>query len=264
VGHTGETFRGGALVPFGIGIGQVVRLVRETRELEDSRAQIVVSGTGARELAVALAAGGDPGAVSVDGDPLRAAVAICLVEGEPSAAENAALRRISRAGTPVIVVRRGGAEHIPHVLPEDVLEIGREVPVAELAAAIARAASDTAPSLAARLPLLRPAVTRRLIGMTALANAAIAASPRVKQAHVPLLTLAQTRMVLLLGLSRGDVLPHNPQDLAVAAGPAFAGSLGVGLGARSLVRRLPVRGPLVRAAVAYVGTRALGAARLRL
>jgi uncharacterized protein (DUF697 family) len=251
-------------MPFGIGIGQVVRLVRETRKLEGATAQIAVSGSGAADLAEALAAGGDPTAVSVDGDPLRATVAIRLVEGEPSAAETAVLRRISRAGTPVIVLRRGGAEHIPHVFPEDVLEAGTELPVAELAIAIARVASDAAPSLAARLPLLRPAVTRRLIGTTALANAAIAASPGLKQAHLPLLTLAQSRMLLLLGLSRGDVLPRDPQDLAVAAGPALVGSLGVGLGARALVRRLPVQGPLVRAAVAYAGTRALGAARLRL
>jgi uncharacterized protein (DUF697 family) len=251
-------------MPFGIGIGQVVRLVRETRKLEGSTGQIVVSGSGAAELAAALAAGGDPAAVSVDGDPLRATVAIRLVEGEPSAAETAVLRQISRAGTPLIVLRRGGAEHVANVLPEDVLEVGTELPLAELAIAIARVASDAAPSLAARLPLLRPAVTRRLIGRTALANAAIAASPGLKQAHLPLLTLAQSRMVLLLGLSRGDVLPRDPQELAVAAGPALVGSLGVGLGARALVRRLPVRGPLVRAAVAYAGTRALGAARLRL
>jgi len=251
-------------VPFGIRIGQVVGLVRETRGLESATASIAVSGPGAGELAVALAVGGDPTAFSVDGDPLRAAVAIRLVEGEASAAETAVLSRISRAGTPVIVVRRGGSERIPHVLPEHVLDIGEELPVDALATAIARAASDRAPSLAARLPLLRPAVARRLIGTTALTNAAIAASPGLKQAHLPLLTLAQSRMLLLLGLSRGDVLPRGVQELAAAAGPALAGSLGVGLGARALVRRLPVKGPLVRAAIAYAGTRALGAARLRI
>jgi uncharacterized protein (DUF697 family) len=111
---------------------------------------------------------------------------------------------------------------------------------------------------------LRPAVTRRLIGVTALTNAALAASPRLDRAHLPLLALAQSRMLLLLGLSRGDVLPRDPQKLAVAAAPAVVGSLGVGLVARALVRRLPNRGPLVRAVVAYAGTRALGAARLRL
>jgi uncharacterized protein (DUF697 family) len=251
-------------VPFGIGIGQVVGLVRETRGLEGLTAPITVSGPGARELAAALAAGGDPAAVAVDGDPLQAAIAIRLVEGEPSDAESAVLRRIARAGTPLLVVRRGGGGHIAHVLPVDVLEIGSDLPVADIAGAIARAASDNGPSLAARLPLLRPAVMRQLIMMTALTNAAIAGSPFLKQAHLPLLTLAQIRMVLQLGRSLGDVLPRDPQAFAVAAGPAFAGSLAMGLGARALVRRLPLRGPIVRAAVAYAGTRALGAARLSL
>jgi uncharacterized protein (DUF697 family) len=251
-------------VPFGIGIGQVVGLVRETRGLEGLTAPITVSGPGARELAEALAAGGDPAAVAVDGDPLRAAIAIRIVEGEPSDAETAVLRRISRARTPMIVVRRAGGGHIPHVLPADVLEIGADLPVAAVARAIARAGSDDAPSLAARLPLLRPAVTRQLITRTALTNAAIAGSPFLKGAHLPLLTLAQSRMVLQLGRSLGDVLPRDPQALAVAAGPAFAGSLAMGLGARALVRRSPLRGPIVRAAVAYAGTRALGAARLSL
>ncbi len=115
-------------MPFGIGIGQVVGLVRETRGLESSTAQIAVSGVGAQDLAAALAAEGDPSAVSVDGDPRRAAVAIRLVEGEPSAAESAVLSRISRSGTPLIVVRRGGTERIPHVLAGDVLDAGTELP----------------------------------------------------------------------------------------------------------------------------------------
>jgi hypothetical protein len=38
----------------------------------------------------------------------------------------------------------------------------------------------------------------------------------------------------------------------------------MGLGARTLVRRLPVNGRLVRAGVAYAGTRVLGEARIRL
>ena len=118
--------------------------------------------------------------------------------------------------------------------------------------------------LAARLPVLRPAVARRLIATTSLTNATLAASSRMKQAQFPPLMLAQTRMLLLLGLCRGDVLPREPKALALAAGPAVLGSVSVGLGARELVRRLPFGGPLVRAAVAYAGTRALGAARLRL
>lgn len=251
-------------MPFGIGVGQAVGLVREARGLESSSAQIAVAGAGAHELAAALAAGGDPGAVVVDGDPVRASVAIRLVDGEPSAPETATLRRISRAGTPLIVVRRGGVERIPHVLPGDVLDTEMELPVTAVIAAIARVAGETAPALAARLPTLRAPVARRLIGTTSLANAAIAASPWMKQAQLPVLAIAQSRMLLQLGLSRGSFLPHEPQELALAAGPSVLGSVGVGLGARELVRRLPFRGPLVRAAVAYAGTWALGAARLRL
>jgi uncharacterized protein (DUF697 family) len=252
-------------VPLGIGIGQAIGLAREARRFEGSSGYVAVSGAGAHELAAALAAGGDRGAVAVDGDPVRAAVAIRLIDGEPAAAETAVLRRISSAGTPLLVVRRGGAQRLPYVLPGDVLEVGRtELPVAEVVAALARVAGEAGPALAARLPLLRAPVTRRLIGTTSLANAAIAASPWMKQAQLPLLTIAQSRMLLLLGLSRGDVLPRDPKALALAAGPAVLGPVGVGLGARELVRRLPFGGPLVRAAVAYAGTRALGAARLHL
>ena len=250
-------------MPFGIGIGQISRLVREVRGLEGAAARIVVSGPGAGELALALAAGGDPGAVAIDGGSAGAAVALRLIEGDPTPAERSVLRRLSREQTPVIVVRRGGSERIPNVLPEDVLEGESEPQIEEIAAAIARVAPREAPSLAARLPLLRPAVARRLIGTTALANATLAASPRVLQPQLPLLALAQVRMLCLLGITRGDTLPRDPQGLAVSAGPYLAASLGTGLAARACVRRLPFGGPLVRAAVAYGSTRALGTALLR-
>jgi hypothetical protein len=250
-------------MPLGIGIGQAIGLVRETRGLETTTARIVVSGIGAAALAAELAVGGDPAAVSVDGEPLEAAVAIRLLEGDPTVADTELFRRISRAGTPLLVVRRGGGGHVPHVLPEDVLDARDDLPIATLAAAIARAAPGTSPALAARLPVLRPAVARRLIGGTALTNAALAASSASPRAQLPVLAFAQSRMLLRLGLSRGDVLPQDPRQVALAAGPALAGALGMGYAARTLVRRLPVRGPLVRAAVAYAGTRALGEARLR-
>ncbi len=111
-------------MPLGIGIGQAIGLVREARKIEGSSGYVAVSGVGAHELAAALAAGGDRGAVAVDGDPVRAAVAIRLVDGEPGAAETAVLRQISSAGTPLLVVRRGGAQRLPYVLPGDVLEVG--------------------------------------------------------------------------------------------------------------------------------------------
>ena len=198
--------------------------------------------------------------------PGSAVVAIRLIDGEASAAEIAILRRISRAEMGLIVVQRGDG-HVPYVLPGDIIDDGavEQVPTADASSSksIARHAGDDGPALAARLPILRTEVARRLIAATAFANAVIAASTKMQQAQMPVLTFAQSRMVLMLGLSRGDVLPRDPQQLALAAGPAVAGCIGLGFGARALVRRLPVNGRLVRAGVAYAGTRVLGEARLR-
>jgi uncharacterized protein (DUF697 family) len=255
-------------MPFGLGIGQVVALVRETRGFEGAHPQISVSGEGASELALTLSTGGDAGAVIVGSDPGNAVVAIRLIDGEAAAAEIAILRRISRSEMGLIVVHRGEG-HVPYVLPGDIIDAedidsGAKLLMPELLRSIARHAADNGPALAARLPILRTEVARRLIASTAFANAVIAASTKMQQAQMPVLTLAQSRMVLMLGLSRGDVLPRDPQQLALAAGPAVAGCIGLGFGARALVRRLPVSGRLVRAGVAYAGTRVLGEARLRL
>jgi uncharacterized protein (DUF697 family) len=252
-------------MPFGLGVGQVVALVRETRGFEGAQPQISVSGEGASELALALSAGGDSGAVVVGSDPGNAVLAIRLIDGEASSAEVAVLRRISRSEMGLIVVHRGEG-HVPYALPGDILDIhetGAELPMGDLLKSIARHAADNGPALAARLPILRTQVARRLIASTAFANAVIAASTKTQQAQMPVLTFAQSRMVLMLGLSRGEVLPRDPQQLALAAGPAVAGCVAMGLGARALVRRVPVNGRLVRAGVAYAGTRVLGEARLR-
>jgi hypothetical protein len=249
-------------MPFGLGVGQVVALVRETRGFEGAHPQISVSGEGASELALTLSTGGDAGAVIVGSDPGNAVVAIRLIDGEATTAEVAILRRISRSEMGLIVVHRGQG-HVPYVLPGDIIDAGAEVPMRDLLRSIARHAADDGPALAARLPILRTEVARRLIASTAFANAVIAGSTKMQKAQMPVLTFAQSRMVLMLGLSRGDVLPRDPQRLALAAGPAVAGCIGVGLGARALVRRLPVNGRFVRAGVAYAGTRVLGEARLR-
>ena len=255
-------------MPFGLGVGQVVALVRETRGFEGALPQISVSGEGASELALTLTTGGDAGAVTVGSDPGNAVVAIRLIDGEPSAAEIAILRKISRSEMGLIVVPRGEG-HVPYVLPGDIIDtddIDSEgnLPMRDLLKSIARHAGDDGPALAARLPILRAEVGRRLIAATAFANAVIGASTKMQTAQMPVLSFAQSRMVLMLGLSRGDVLPRDPKHLALAAGPAVAACVGMGFGARTLVRRLPVNGRLVRAGVAYAGTRVLGEARLRL
>lgn len=248
-------------MPLGIGIGQIVALVRETRVLERSPEHLSVSGPNASSIAAALAEGGDASAIRVDGDPTRAALAIRVVEGAVSPAEQAVHRRIVRLGKPLLVLRYGDG-NVPYALPGDILDVTQDVPLDALAAAIAGAAPDAAPALASRLPVLRPAVQRHLVGVSSWGNALIAGSWRDDGPQLPLLTLAQSRMLLLLAVSRGRQLPHHPQEVARVVGPSLGAALAVGVGARALVRRLPVRGPLVRAVVAYAGTRALGAVRL--
>ncbi len=250
--------------PLGIKPGQVMALVRELRVLETSSEYVAVAGPGARELAVRLAADGDASAVVVRGDFAGAAAGILLVDGPPAPTEVLALRRATRAGTPLLVWRKG-SERVPYVLPGDVIDaVGDELPIEELAVAIARTAPDAAPRLAERLPALRPAAQRRLVGETAWGNALIAGAVGRTESDLPLLSLAQGRMLLLLDATRGVKLPRDPQALAAAVGPSLALSLGLGLVARETVRRLPARGRFVRGAVAYVATRALGEARLRL
>jgi hypothetical protein len=250
-------------MPAGIGVGQIVGLVREVRGLEREAPRIAISGPGAEDLAAALAVDGDRGAITVDGDPATAAVAVWLTEGDPGAEVHAALRRFGTEGTPAIVVRRGGSARIPYVLPVDVIDLGEEDGLERIVTGIARAAGPDGPSLAARLPVLRAPVSRRLVAVTAIANATLAASSRGTRAQLPLLALAQARMLLLLAVARGETLPRDPQGLLRAAGPYVAAAFGTGVGARACVRRLPVRGPIVRATFAYMGTRALGTALSR-
>lgn len=254
-------------MPAGIGIGQVMGIFREMRGLEGAPALLVISGPGAEGMAAALAVGGDRSAIAVDGNTAAAAVAVRIVDGDPSESERDVLRRLVKEQTPVLVVRRGGSERIPHVLADDVVDLGSDdltaSDIVAVARAIAGAAGASGPSLAARLPVLYAAVCRRLIARTAFANAALAASAKIVQPQLPLLTLAQARMLLLLGAARGETLPREPEGLLRATGPSLAAALATGIAARALVRRLPVRGPIVRAAIAYGGTRALGLAPFR-
>jgi len=253
-------------MPAGIGVGQILGLFREVRGLDGASPRIVISGPGAEGVAAALAVAGDRSAIAIDGDPAAAAVVVRIVEGDPGEGERAILRRLAKKHVPVIVLRRGGSLRIPHVLADDVVDVGTDDlgadDIGRVAGAIVGVAGSSAPPLAAALPVLLAPVCRRLVARTAFANAAFA-SARLGHAQLPLLTLAQARMLLLLGVARGETLPREPEELLRTAGPYLVAALGTGFGARALVRRLPRRGPIVRATIAYGGTRALGLAALR-
>lgn len=253
-------------MPAGVGVGRLLALVRETRSLEQRAAAISVWGPGAAELAAGLVAGGDASAVRVGPQQPRAAATVLLL-ATPGQEEQEAMRHAARSGAPLVVVRvRGFAGPVQYALPSDVIDAGEDDAllgrVVDVLAAALR--GDDAVALAGRLPVLREAVERRVIRRTSLANAAIAAAPWLQEAHLPLLSLAQARMLLGLGVAEGSALPHDPQRLAAAAGAPLGGALVAGLGLRALYRRLPVGGPLAAALVAYTGTRALGEVRTRI
>ena len=253
-------------MPFGFGFGQLLGLVRETRGL-DQVGSLVVVGPGAQALATALAEDGDPRMIAVNGDPPGPVAAIRLIDGAPTDADVAALRRLARAGVPLLVVQRGGvSSRIPYVLPHDVIDAAEgDVPVDRVVRSLAAVLPSTdAAALAARLPVLRGPAERQIVRRTALTNAGIGAAPWIGEAHMPLMTLAQSRMLLELEVAAGRRLPSDPQQRARAAAPALVGSMGTGLALRACYRRLPVRGPLVAAAVALTGTYALGELRTRL
>jgi uncharacterized protein (DUF697 family) len=247
-------------MPAGIGLGALWRLVTETRSLGERDDFVAVSGAGAQSLGERLTEGGDPGTVRVGANPAGSVLFIVLLDSPPGPEATDLMRRATRARIPLVVVRTAAfTGPLPYVLPSHVVDArGGPIPLDRLVHVLAAVLGEDAVGLAGRLPVLRQAIERRLIDHTALASAMIPVSPRAQDAHMPLLTLAQARMLLRLGVAAGRALPHDPQQLAAAVGPTLAGSFAAGLGLRALYRRLPAHGPLVAAAVAYAGTRALG------
>jgi uncharacterized protein (DUF697 family) len=79
----------------------------------------------------------------------------------------------------------------------------------------------------------------------------------VPGADLPLLTFNQIRLVLRIALAHGE-------EVDASRVPELAGVVGAGFALRTLTRELldfvPVAGWIVKGAVAYAGTRAIGEA----
>lgn len=245
----------------GIGPREVLALVRHSRSAAIPRGPILVIGVLAGELASELRAGGDATRVWTDGDPAAAAALVCVVGGNATAADEEALRAAARALVPRIAVQTGPASvPIPYVLATDVVQCrpGQGFPVAEIARTLAAALGAEGAVLAAALPVLRDAVQARRVADGTLAAAATAlgrGGPRL-----PLLALAQVRMLGDLGAATGRTAAATPQATAEAVIPPLAAALATGLAARTLVRRLPVRNRLLDGVVAATATYALATA----
>jgi uncharacterized protein (DUF697 family) len=240
-------------------------LLKEVESSSDADTWMALGG--ARELVEVLrrellAAGGHAGAARLGG-PEGAAVYVHVVAGSDD--DEAALTRAFRARVPIVaVVSRAGAEPVslPFVLATDIVRVppGAGFPIQEIAGVVAARLGEAAAPLAARLPVLRPAVTERLIASFSRRNALIGAAVFVQGADLPVVSLNQLRLVLRLAQAHGLAAGRERlPELALSAGAAY----GFRALARDLLQRAPFAAWAVKAGIAYAGTRVLGEAAVR-
>ena len=248
-------------------IGAVIGLLRELER--SARAEHTLTVGGARELAAVLrrelARGAAPGAIREGDSPEGAALLVYVLGRDPDAADEEALRRARRARTPIVAVAAGpvgDGVSIPHVLATDVVRVpaGEGFPLSEIARVIAWRLGEKGALLAARVPLLREAVCASLTSSFARRNGIVAAAGFAPRADLPLLVLNEVRLVLRIAQAHGEEMTQERL-------PELAGTLGAGFALRALARALRevVSAPawVLKGAVAYGGTRALGEAAVQ-
>lgn len=245
----------------GLGVRDVLGVVRDARATADSTAPLVVTGMLAGELARLLQSGAaDGSAVRVGGDAVGAAALVVVLGGAPSASDERVMRSAARASVPVVAVQTDPKADAPLAyVPAAAVVVcqpGRSFPVNEIARALEGQLGHAAAPLAARVPALRDSIVRELVRRASLQAAVIGALPWRKGADLPALALVQARLVLDLAVAHGRTVDRErAPELAVVAGS--------GLGVRALVRRLPRRLPLIGGVTGYLTTRALGEAAIR-
>ena len=245
--------------------GAVYGLLKELRVSARHEGPLVVEGPPAlaESLRRDLAQDARPGAVR-GGSPEGADAFVLVVAGPVGAREEEQLRLAHRKGVPTVAVLAGPGldPRVPYVLASDIVRVraGEGFPVDEIASSLAARLAEKGSSLAARVPVLRPAVCRHLIDAFSRRNAMVGAAVFIPGADHPVLAIAQLRMVLRLAEAHGIEIDRNriPEILGViGAGYAWRGI------ARQALRYVPVAGFGVRATFAYTGTRAIGEAALR-
>jgi uncharacterized protein (DUF697 family) len=242
--------------------GMIYGLLKEVKETTDR--PILVAGTLAEQLARELRAGGDAAAVRTGGLPEDDELMLYVLGDTVTEEDERILKLAHRKRAPTIVVAAGREvpSRIPFVLATDIVraEPGHGFPVDEIARAVAAKLGEKATSLARRLPVLRPPVCRHLIDSFAKKNGLIGAAVFIPGVDLPVLTLNQIRMVLRICAAYG-------LEVDAQRAPELIATIGAGLGFRALARELldfvPVLGWVVKGAVAYAGTRALGEAAVR-
>jgi hypothetical protein len=236
----------------------------------DRAGPVLVTGMLAEQLARQLGAEADPGAVvAVDASRLASSsVLVHVIAGDPSADDDALVRRADFEGVPVVFVQLWPpAEWTkPYVLTPFVVECraGEGFPVPAIAARIVEAVEHPV-ALARRVPVLHEKVAEAVVGTSMIRTAILASRGKGARSSRPLITLEQVRM--LADLRRLDeASPATGQDALKALAPLAAAAVAAGFvfrgGATAAKRVLPAA--VVDATVAAVGTWALGEAQRRL
>jgi uncharacterized protein (DUF697 family) len=245
-----------------ISLGAVFGVVKEMRATTDR--PLLVAGMLAEQLTRELATGGDGRAVRNGGSPEDVAALLYVVGDDVTEEDERVLKLAHRARVPTIVVAAGREAplRIPFVLATDVVRVepGHGFPVDAIVSALAEKLGEQATSLARRLPAVRPAVCAHLIESFSRKNGVVGAAVFVPGVDMPVLTLNQIRMVLRICAAYG-------LEVDGQRAPELVATIGAGFGFRALARELldlvPVLGWVVKGAVAYAGTRALGEAAVR-
>ncbi len=245
----------------------VYGLFKELRIAADDSGPLVLAG--APELVTALRKellrdGGDAAAIRTGADVAGASALVWVLAAPPSEDDRRALRRAERARVPIVAVVAGPRldVRVPYVLATDVAraEAGSGFPVDAIARILAHRLGERGTQLAERLPVLRTAVCAELIRRFSRQSALLGAAVFVPGADLPALTLKQLRLVLRIGAAHGvDVDAERLPEVLAVVGSGLA----LRAAARQALGAVPVAGWVVKGAVAYTGTRALGEAALR-
>ena len=245
-----------------ISLGVVYGIVKELGKTRDR--PLLVLGALAAQLARELAAGGDAQAVRTGGPPQDVEAMIYILGGAVTEEDERVLKLARRARVVTIVVAAGREvpERVPFVLATDIVraEPGHGFPIDAIAFALARKLGENGTSLARHLPVLRPAVCKVLIESFARKNGLIGAAVFIPGVDFPVLTANQLRLVLRICAAHGLEVDNE-------RAPEIAATIAAGLGARALARELvgavPVAGWLIKGALAYAATKALGQATIK-
>jgi uncharacterized protein (DUF697 family) len=243
--------------------GALFGLLRELRATASDPGPVVVTGALSDVLRKELTR--DGGAEAVRSGPVEGASVLVHVLAGPIGEEDLrVLKSASRASVPIVAVLAGPgiSDRVPYVLATDVVRVpkGSGFPVDEIARVIAAKLDEDATSLVRRVPVLRRPFAETLVDHFARRAGIVGVAVFVPGADFPVITLMQLRLVLRIAAAYGEELEAErvPEVLAV---------IGSGLAFRTVARQalgvIPVAGWVVKGAVAYGGTKAVGEAAVR-